>query len=69
MGTFFTTLTTSVRPHNQTRSCISKGMGVTRGGGGRKAYTPEPEPEQQLSEVETDISFATVGVGEARRAG
>jgi hypothetical protein len=68
MGTFFTTLTTSVRPRNQTRSCVSKGMGTTRGGGGRKTYTPEPEPEQELSEVETDISFATVGVGEAMYA-
>ena len=68
MGTFFTTLTTSVRPRNQTRSCITKGMSTTRGDGGRKVHTPEPESEPEPEEVETDISFATVGVGEAMYA-
>jgi hypothetical protein len=64
MGTFFTTLTTSVRSRNPIRGyAVTKG--ATRGGGGRKAHTPEPEYECETEEVETDISFATVGVGEA----
>jgi len=72
-GTFFTTLTTPIRDRIKIRSgfATSKG-GATRGGGGRKRYSPSPspEPEDDIDEndnedIKTDISFATIGVGEA----
>jgi len=72
-GTFFTTLTTPIRNRVTTRSGFATSKGcATRGCGGRKRYSPSPPSEhdddidqKDDDDMKTDISFATIGVGEA----